>query len=341
MRTVVAVIVAPVAFLAVGCGSVIAPVATSPPATPASTAASRCPTPTDLGAFPPDQAAEGSLPPDFVPTSVIQCDVVSKPFAGEGVWSVLQEREAGWGIDALVAAMRLPSQPTPAVWGCDDVLVVVPWFGFLDASGRLLRVDVPRDACGKPLPAVLNAFRALAFTTIHETRLHQEQTPEQAALEARATALGCVSQFKDMIAITEGDPGQPSTVQRPVLGAGQVPTVICRYAAAADAQGMPLLTFVSGHRPSVAQASQVAATLRKTGAVRPCSTRHTLGRRPVHRGQRLRPDRGRWVPPRPGWLVGVAAGRRSTDRGPVLIRTVDARRLRRGGAGVDGTLVSR
>ena len=279
MRVVVALVVTPVALLSVGCGSVTAPATTTQPAAPAtaaaSTADSRCPTPTDPAAFYPPQDAEGSLPADFVPTSVIECDVVSTPVAGQGVWSVLREREAGAGIDGLVAAMRLPSQPMPSDQACDAMLVVVPWFGFKDASGRWLRVDVPRDSCGKPLPAVRTALEALTFTTRHETRLRQEQTPDQAALEAQATSLGCSSQFKDMIAITDADPGQPSTAPGPILAAGETPTVICRYSAGDDPQGMPMLTFVSGSHPSAGRASQVTTALQTAGPVRPCSTRHT------------------------------------------------------------------
>jgi len=94
MRIAVALVVAPVALLAVGCGSVTAPATTTSPvvpvSTPSTTADSRCPTPTDPAAFYPPQDAEGSLPADFVPTSVIECDVVSTPVAGQGVWSVLR-----------------------------------------------------------------------------------------------------------------------------------------------------------------------------------------------------------------------------------------------------------
>ena len=273
MRVVSAVTLALVLGVS-GCGSVPAPATTTTSTTVTPATTSPCPTTADATSFFPAQDARGTLPDDFVPTEVIECVVASKSFAGEGVWSVLQERRARTGIEALVAAMRLPSQPTPAQQACDAMLVVVPWFGFFDARGHWLRVDVPRDSCGKPLGAVRTALDALTFTTIRETRLHQDLTPEQARLESEATALGCTTQFKDMIAIVDADPGAPRTVPGSVLG-GARPTALCRFSAAADAQGMPMLTFVSGERPSAGQGAALAAALEAGGPVRPCTARHT------------------------------------------------------------------
>jgi hypothetical protein len=258
-----------------GCGSVSAPATTTQPAGATTPSTSPCPTLADASAFFPAQDAQGTLPDDFVPTAVIECVVASKPFAGEGVWSVMQERQARSGIEALVTAMRLPSQPTPAQQACDASLVVVPWFGFLDANRRWLRVDVPRDSCGKPLGAVLTALGALTFTTLHETRLHQDLTPDQATLESEATALGCTTQFKDMIAIVDADPGQPQTDAGSVLVDGRQPTALCRFSAGKDSDGMPMLTFVAGQRPTAAQGAALAAGLEAGGPVRPCSTIHT------------------------------------------------------------------
>ena len=258
-----------------GCGSLSAPATTTQPAAAASLSTSPCPTPADAAAFYPAQDAQGRLPDDFAPTEVIECVVASKTFAGEGVWSVLQERQARSGIDALVAAMRLPSQATPAQLACDASLVLVPWFGFFDARGQWLRVDVPRDQCGKPLAAVLTALDALTFTTLRETRLHQDLTPAQAQLETEATALGCTRQFKDEIAIIDAVPGAARTDPGSVLGGGQRPTALCRFTAEADAQGMPMLTFVSGVRPSARQGAELAAGLEAGGSVQPCTTRHT------------------------------------------------------------------
>jgi uncharacterized protein YceK len=273
-RLIVALTVLTVA----GCGSV--PATTAPttgraPQAVASLPASPCPTKVDATTRFPDVPGLEHLPADVVPTTLIECDVVSRTFAGEGVWSVTQERQATSSIDAVVAAMRLPSEPVPLNQACPAILILVPWFGFFDAAGHWVRADVPRDSCGQPQAAVRNALQALTFTTISETRLKQEQTPEQVRLADEATALGCDPTWKDVIGSLAGDPAANDPAAGSPLDDAAVPTVLCRLRTSA---GLPYgndLEFVSGTRLSPALGAQLAHALGASRPVRPCTVEHS------------------------------------------------------------------
>jgi len=265
-------IAAAVLLLVTGCGSQVGPASSSSPSA-GPTVAGRCPSAAEL--MPQGVAGNGTVPlaDDVSVTAAVECVVEQRPVAGDGVWSFVVEKRATARLDHLATALREKDEPTPADQACALVLVVVPWFAVVDARGTWVRPHVPATSCGDPQPAVMSALDALVWTTVSATRTTQLTTEAQAKRDAAAAAAGCATPFKDMIAIEEADKAPTSRSDRwpPIDAAG---STVCRYTAGVDTEGMPSLTFASGHRATGARATAIAAALSATGPVQPCTARH-------------------------------------------------------------------
>jgi hypothetical protein len=112
-----------------------------------------------------------SLPPlgaDFLPVAAVLCGTETQQRPGGGSDVVRAERRAH-DVTALVTALRLPDEPRAGV--CTAEMPFVPWVVLLDATGRWVRPGIPVNACGKPRPEVLDAYR----------NLHTEVVATQAA----------------------------------------------------------------------------------------------------------------------------------------------------------------
>lgn len=266
------------ALLLAGCGTVSAAAGSSPStagpsaSAPSGSVSAACPGPDALGRAPGEPDAQ-PLPAGIEASAVVVCRTQSRSYAGEGTWTVLVEQRATTGLQPLVTALHAASEPR-GDGPCTLELVVVDWFAVVDASGRWWHPAIPQTSCGKPQPAVVAALGSLDLETVSETRLHQDLTPEQQVVEDRAAALGCESRFKDMIRIEDDEPATPQGRGGRVLQ-GPAPTVtVCRYDAGADAEGTPMLSFVSGERRTGSAASRLVDDLEAGPAVRACSAAH-------------------------------------------------------------------
>jgi hypothetical protein len=262
------------ALLLVGCGS---QVAGTPGSSTSAPAAATCPDPVHLAPQGVEGAGSDPLPDDLRASAVIACSLENRPVPGDGVWSFVVEKKAAAGprLDQLVTALRAKDEPTPVTLGCNAILILVRWFAVVDQDGTWVRPRVPITACGQPQDAVLKALDALSWTTVSATKATQVSTEADVARDAAATAAGCVTPFKDMLAIEAGYTA-PKSSPGPWPDLGGTVTAVCRYSAAPDEDGTPLLTFESGYKATVAQAAALSAAWKQTGPVAGCGLQHTV-----------------------------------------------------------------
>ena len=133
---------------------------------------------------------------------VVVCDdLTTERVPGRGEWQVRIERRATAGVDALVAALRLPDVPSRAGVSCASYADGVPEVWVVDDHGHAVLPRWPTDVCRH---LRMEAKQALSAVTWRETgrRRLQLVTP-QAALDA-----GCEVAFKDVVAIEAGN-GSP------------------------------------------------------------------------------------------------------------------------------------
>jgi hypothetical protein len=136
---------------------------------------------------------------------VVVCDSArTARVPGRGEWQVRTERQAIGGVDALVAALRLPDVPQQAAVACAAYADVVPELWVVDGGGRALLVRWPVDVCGHLRPEASQALAAVSWRQTG-TRRVQQVTP-QSALDA-----GCQVAVKDVAAIE----GTSSAVRGP------------------------------------------------------------------------------------------------------------------------------
>ena len=220
-------------------------------------------------------AADGvRAPAGFVVTAVVECVVEARPVAGDGVWNFVVEKRATAKVGAFATALQRPDEP-PTDGPCSAVGYVVTWFALVDASGRTVHAAIPADSCGQPQGDAMAAMQALTFVDVSVTRRDRVKTEAQTKAESAATAVGCATPFKDMIAITDGDHAAPRSAPDPILGSSSGVVTVCRFSAGKDTDGMPLLSFVSGEKLSAAASTAVVRELAASGPARPCRVAHT------------------------------------------------------------------
>ncbi len=141
---------------------------------------------------------------------------------GDGEWSVTIVSRATAGVDRLLRVYAAPDKPIPADVACTADLPDprVVWLHL--ASGAVVAVRAPRDACGKPTAEAVAAFDALALDVVREDRV--VQVSSQLALDS-----GCAQQWKDMLRVEASmDAAPPATGSRPTpMPAG--PARACVY----------------------------------------------------------------------------------------------------------------
>lgn len=135
----------------------------------------------------------------FTSIAVLTCGDETRDYTNDGEWLVHVRKIATEGVAALQAAFELPSQPfgSPppslppgASYGCTLDLVVTPPLIFVDAAGNTLAPTAPTTSCGKPLPELLTAERAIAWQVVSVHKLRQLVTPQ-------AQAAHCDMQWKN------------------------------------------------------------------------------------------------------------------------------------------------
>ena len=119
--------------------------------------------------FPPTT----TLPADAVLVSATRCIHPTQVVSGDGEWLMRIEQKATSGLDALAAALRLPSQEPSPGQVCPAIGHVPIIITVTDTTGRSIHPEVPKDSCGAPLVAAVNAIAALSWTDVSTTKVQQ------------------------------------------------------------------------------------------------------------------------------------------------------------------------
>jgi hypothetical protein len=210
---------------------------------------------TDPGFAPvPRPSASGPtpqpLPTDFVPVSASRCEFSFAIVPGDGEWQMRAEQQADSRLEALVAALRQPSEDNSKAI-CPAIGMVPVVITLTDAHGRKVVPALPHQACGMPLPSVVQAIRELPWRPVSQTKVRQ--TRSQLEIDS-----GCAGEYKPVIAIEAAEDSTRSPNAAPFNPAKPPTTLeVCRYRL--DPNGT-----ISGSNPSVAFQTGVlssAATL--------------------------------------------------------------------------------
>jgi hypothetical protein len=162
------------------------------------------------------------LPTGFVPVSAGRCTFSLVTVPGDGEWQMRDEQRADSGLEALVAALRQPSEDD-AKANCAAVGMVPVVITLTDAHGRKVVPALPHQACGMPLPSVVHAIQQLPWRSVSKAKVHQTRT--QLEIDS-----GCGGQYKPVIAIEAAEHSNRSPDAAP-FDPGRPPTAleVCRY----------------------------------------------------------------------------------------------------------------
>jgi hypothetical protein len=125
----------------------------------------------------------------FHAVTAVRCGQETRQYPGQGEWLVSVRRIATTGVVALQAAYELPSQPLGG-GPCLASLILVPPVVLVDAAGRAIAPEYPRDDCGQPLAAVLRALQTATWREVSAVKMQQLVTPQ-------AQAANCDIQWKN------------------------------------------------------------------------------------------------------------------------------------------------
>jgi hypothetical protein len=135
--------------------------------------------------------ATARLPSGFRASAAYDCTEQDVKVAGRGIWLVADESRASNDLSRLVSALQRSDQPMPANISCAAVFVTVVPFVLEGTDRRVVRPRVPRDECGQPQTAAINALDALKWTLVHRRFVRQEESPAE-------VVSGCPPFFKDL-----------------------------------------------------------------------------------------------------------------------------------------------
>ena len=162
------------------------------------------------------------LPTAFVPASASRCEFSLAIVPGDGEWQTRDEQQARSGLDALVAALRQPSENNSTA-NCPAMGVVPVVITLTDTHGRKVVPAIPHETCGAPLPSVVQAIRQLPWRSVSHTKIRR--TRSQLEVDS-----GCSGQYKPMIAIEAAEGSTRSSIAaRPDQGKPPAALKVCRY----------------------------------------------------------------------------------------------------------------
>jgi hypothetical protein len=170
---------------------------------------------------PDDVPGTGPLPPDFVPVAVSRCGLKMVTVPGDGEWQVRAEERATGGLDALVRALRQPSEPDDRTITCAAVGYVPIIITLTDQHGAKVTPQIPHDVCHAPLPAVVRAIDQLPWQTVRETRVNRVRS--QLEIDS-----GCPGGYKPMIEL-EAAIGRSGGTGPAFPGTPPAALEVCRY----------------------------------------------------------------------------------------------------------------
>ena len=164
------------------------------------------------------------LPADAVLVSATRCQFPQQRVLGDGEWLMRIEQKATSGLDALAAAVRLPSEQKGAGQACPAIAnppvgnppIVIT---VTDTAGRQIHPAIPHAACGEPLKATTDVIASLPWTQVSMSKVRQTRSE----LELLS---GCPGSRKPVIALTAAEgSGTQIVAAVPTVGASRV----CRY----------------------------------------------------------------------------------------------------------------
>jgi len=124
-----------------------------------------------------DWQGSGSRPPPSPSAAiraVVRCALVTRTYAGLGVWQVEVAEVAYGDPTQLIAQLRAPSQPATAACGMGSQYGY-PWFVLVEADGHLDQPALPTQGCD-PLPSAVAAVNQLPFKVVDAVRIQAEAT---------------------------------------------------------------------------------------------------------------------------------------------------------------------
>jgi hypothetical protein len=196
---------------------------------------------------------QGSVPTGFRPTVAVRCvdQEAGRPDGSVPLMTV--EQRASGRLQPLLDALALPSQH-PGKFEqvtCTADAWLPPWIFLMDAEGRWIYPEIPRNVCEKPRPEFSGAHAALSFT---------ERTREviRTVRTSAATKAGCEQQATDMV-------GFATRFEHPVRAAPKTdpfaghPLRLCRYRVPTSERGSEKAQgdFVAGGLLPASQAEAV------------------------------------------------------------------------------------
>jgi hypothetical protein len=196
---------------------------------------------------------------DFAAVAVVSCDREQRTI-DHAVWEVAVRRVAVTGVSRLVAALRLPSEPSNAAAACTTNLVYIAPLALVDKAGRYVVPAVPVDACDHPLDAAMRAVGGLGWRAVSVRRTRQMVSPE-------AYAAGCSMKYKDMPWL-DARYGTARSAGGPLMASTPVSAKVCVYRV--TGRDHEVGSFVRGFKLSPAVGRKLLVSLTRPGPTGAC-----------------------------------------------------------------------
>jgi len=144
----------------------------------------------------------------FGAVAAVNCHIEDRTYPGDGQWEVLVRQILPTGqLPGLLAALTQPNQTRPSNGGCSLVGYLPLPVLLVNADGKYLHPQFPRDSCGAPRRgASYSDIDKLAWRTVSVTKIVQTETQD-------ALTSGCTMNWKNLFTIeadrAHPDPGSP------------------------------------------------------------------------------------------------------------------------------------
>ncbi|MDQ1695343.1 MAG: hypothetical protein QOJ03_696 [Frankiaceae bacterium] len=211
----------------------------------------------------------GRIPAGFDATAVVRCDLARRHRADGSDWDYVVERRGSTGVTDLVAALRRPSARPGG--DCAAIGYIDPYVLLVDADEQAIVAAFPRDQCGAPQRAAVEALAAIPMRTVTSLSVKQVSS-------ALAGRTGCADQWKDVLAL-EGRRASRSDVPPPA----QAKLRLCVYRTAPTvvplgdptaATEVTVGRLVRGRRLNPVESARILATLDTSHVAQPCQLPH-------------------------------------------------------------------
>jgi len=167
-------------------------------------------------------SAPVALPAGFVPVAATRCVSTMETVPGDGEWLVRILQRAEGDLNALAAALRQPSG-TPGNEDCTLQLRAPVVVTLVDAAGTEVTPTAPTTACTDPLPAVVDAIKALSWHEVSRTRVSQVRS--QLEIDTN-----CPRGYKPVVGLFAAEGGPKPPAAGPAFPSTPAALQVCRFA---------------------------------------------------------------------------------------------------------------